>query len=334
MARVPKPWYWKQRKVWCVYIDGKKHILHPDREEAHRLFHAIMAKPPEEGHATVASGSVMEITEAFMDYTKLHRAAATYEWYQKRLDRFIKIAGVEPVTSLRPFHVQQWLDKQTWGDAYKAGMVTAIKRVFNWSVEQGYIDHSPLHGLKKPDPGRREQTISQEEFDEALSCVPNTNFHDIARFVWFTGCRPEEAVKITRKMVDLSLSRIIVPRLEAKKKKRPRVIYLCDEAREIVERNMGNSPTLFLNTKGRPWTAYAIANTWGRIEKKTGKRYCTYSLRHSYATDQLKAGTDPVTLATLLGHQDTSMLAKVYANLSQDPEYLRKTAARRKNGGS
>ena len=65
MARPPKPWHWKQRNVWCVYINGKKHILHPDEEEAHRLFHAIMAKPPEENHAIAKGGSVLEIIEPF-----------------------------------------------------------------------------------------------------------------------------------------------------------------------------------------------------------------------------------------------------------------------------
>ncbi|NLF73006.1 MAG: tyrosine-type recombinase/integrase, partial [Candidatus Anammoximicrobium sp.] len=104
------------------------------------------------------------------------------------------------------------------------------------------------------------------------------------------------------------------------------------EAKKIVERNIGNSPTLFLNTKGKPWTANAICSTWGRIERKTGKRFCSYALRHSYITHQLKTGANTVTLAHLVGHEDASMISKVYGHVELDPEYMRKHASR--NGGS
>lgn len=307
MARRPKPWYRKQCKEYYVTIRGTQHRLGPDKKEAYKRFHELMAKP----ERAIATGTVAELIEQFMDWTEVNRPKS-YEWYKKRIDKFYPIIAPLRISDIRPYHVQQELDKHEWSDAFKAGCVTAVKRVFNWSVDQGYIEHTPLRGLKKPDPGHREQIISQEQFDTALSHVPNRNFHDIAEFIWYTGCRPEEAVKITPDMVDLALSRIIVPRPEAKKKKRPRLIYLCDEAKEIVERNVGNSPTLFLNTKGNQWTAYAIACTWGRIEKKTGQRYCSYTLRHSYITHKLKTGTDTVTLAHLVGHEDTSMISKIY----------------------
>lgn len=325
MARHPKPWFWKARKEYYVTIRGKQHRLGPNKKEAYKRFHELMSKP----ERVIASGTVAELIEKFMDWTETNRPKS-YEWYKKRIDKFYAVIAPLRVSSIRPYHVQQELDKHDWSEAFKAGCVTAVKRVFNWSVEQGYIDHSPLQGLKKPAPSHREQTISQTEFDEALKCVPNQNFKDIAGFIWYTGCRPEEAVKITPEMVDSS--RIILPRPEAKKKKRPRVIYLCDEAKEIVERNIGNSPTLFLNTKGNPWTAYAIACTWGRIQKKTGKRYCSYALRHSYITHKLKTGTDTVTLAHLVGHEDTSMISKVYGHVALDPEHMLKQAKR--NGDS
>jgi integrase len=287
-----------------------------------------MARPEK----VIRSGSVAEVIEQFMDWTKANRPKS-YEWYKKRIDHFYKLIADLSIDALRPLHIQKKLDKHAWSPAFKAGCVTAVKRCFNWALEQGYIDKNPLRGLKKPDAGHREMVISQEEFDEALSHVRNPSFKDMARFQWFTGCRPEEAVRVTAAMYEPGLSRIVIPIVSAKGKKRPRVIYLCDQAKAIVERNLKNAPTLFLNTKGRPWQCGTVASTWGRIEKKTGKRFCAYGLRHSYATHQLQNGTDCVTLATLLGHADTAMLSRVYANLSQDPAYLRKQAARR-NGGS
>jgi len=268
MARRAKPWFRKQVGEWYVTIDGQQHRLGPDKAEAYRRFHELMTKPK----TTIVTGSVAEVIERFTDWTEVNRPKS-YDWYKKRIDRFYGIIAKLRVCDLRPFHIQEELDKHNWSDAYKAGCVTAVKRVFNWALEQGYIDQSPLRGLKKPDPGRREQIISQEEFDQALGHVPNQNFKDIARFVWYTGSRPEEAVKLEPRHYEKKLCRIVFPMLDSEGKRRHRIIYLCDEAKEIVERNLGNSPTLFLNTKGRSWTAYSIACTWGRIEAKTGERY-------------------------------------------------------------
>jgi integrase len=328
MPRPNKPWYWKARGEWCVKIDGKRRRLGPDKDEAFRKFHELMAKPRE----AIVVGSVAEIIEAFMDWVEANRPKS-YEWYKKRIDRFYPLIRHLPITSLKPFHIQRELDKHDCTDAFKAGCVAAVKRPFNWAMEQGYIDRNPLRGLKKPKPNHREQILSQEEFDQAVAIIPNQNFNDLAHFVWYTGCRPQEAVIVAPRMYYRRLSRIVLPIVDSKGKTHHRIIYLCDEAKEIVERNLGNSPTIFVNTKGKPWTANAVCSTWNRIKKKLGTRYCTYALRHSYATHQLQNGTDPVTLATLLGHRDTTMLSKVYANLSQDPAYLRKQAAR-KNGDS
>ena len=51
-------------------------------------------------------------------------------------------------------------------------------------------------------------------------------------------------------------------------------------------------------------------------------RYSLYALRHSWATNALQRGVDPLTVAILMGHQDPSTLAKVYQHLSLNPEHL------------
>ena len=46
-------------------------------------------------------------------------------------------------------------------------------------------------------------------------------------------------------------------------------------------------------------------------------------VRHSWMTRLLKSGVDPITIATLAGHVDTSMLARQYQHVAQDPVFLR-----------
>lgn len=51
--------------------------------------------------------------------------------------------------------------------------------------------------------------------------------------------------------------------------------------------------------------------------KASGVRHFTcYALRHTWATRQVEAGTDPVTLAAMLGHSKLQMVTR-YAHPSQ-----------------
>jgi integrase len=57
-------------------------------------------------------------------------------------------------------------------------------------------------------------------------------------------------------------------------------------------------------------------------------RYSLYALRHSWATNALQRGVDPLTVAILMGHEDPSTLAKVYQHLSLNPKHLLEQARR------
>jgi integrase len=56
---------------------------------------------------------------------------------------------------------------------------------------------------------------------------------------------------------------------------------------------------------------------------KSGTKYALYALRHSYSTRLLEAGVDSLTVSTLLGHKDATMLARHYAHISNKGDHLR-----------
>ncbi len=63
-----------------------------------------------------------------------------------------------------------------------------------------------------------------------------------------------------------------------------------------------------------------------RLAQGFAPKYSLYALRHSWATNALQSGVDSLTVAILMGHQDPSMLAKVYQHLSHNPKHLLKEA--------
>jgi integrase len=57
-------------------------------------------------------------------------------------------------------------------------------------------------------------------------------------------------------------------------------------------------------------------------------RYSLYTSRHSRCTHALERGVDAVTVATLMGHRDTTMISRHYAHLMQRRDHLREAVRR------
>jgi integrase len=58
------------------------------------------------------------------------------------------------------------------------------------------------------------------------------------------------------------------------------------------------------------------------LAAKLSPKFCLYTLRHSFATRLLLAGTGALSVSQMLGHSDISTLAKVYAHLSNSEHLL------------
>ena len=386
MARKPKPWYWRKRKLWYVEIDGKRHNLGPDKKDAEKLFHELMSSR----QPRIRADSVVAMVDAFLDWCHNNLAERTYEWYQYRLQSFVRTISPSLRTSkLRPFHIQQWVDTEPgWADGSKRNAIRAVKRVMSWAEEQGYIDHNPIARMKKPAQGKREQLVSDAEWEDILNHVNSQQFRDLLLVTWETGARPQETLAVEARHVDLRNCRWVFPQSEEKGKRIPRVVYLTPEAIRITKRLMKKYPQgkLFRNTTGRPWTADAVNCAFVALQIRMGRRsleqkespkdkrrkhvyltdkevrefaktlkpnkrsgrkkseaelmhearkkltyriavdaatkYSLYAIRHTWMNRLLTSGVDALTVAVLAGHSDTSTLARVYAHLTQDPEYL------------
>jgi site-specific recombinase XerD len=55
-------------------------------------------------------------------------------------------------------------------------------------------------------------------------------------------------------------------------------------------------------------------------------------LRHTFCTVALERGVDSTTLAILMGHQDSTMVARVYSHLTGNKKHL-KAALQQATGG-
>ncbi|TWT78418.1 site-specific tyrosine recombinase XerC [Posidoniimonas polymericola] len=398
MARPPKPWYRKERRAWFVTLDGVQHNLGPDQALALSRFAKLLAQFA--GDRCQLPDTFAELADAFLEWTQRNRSEATYLWYLKALQSFVRrYPDVKP-EQLRPFHVETWAAEHGGATNTRRNRMRAVKRCLRWAHRQGYIDRDPVVALEVPNGPPRDVYVSPEEFAELLSHVKCPEFADLLTVVYEVGCRPQEILRLEPRHVDLKHSRWVIPASEAKGKRAPRVVYLTEKAQAITERYLARYPggKLFCNSQGLPWDPYSTAcharrvqlrmgrarmkargitvpdhevvelavqladdkrrkederltnagkrpkrrprlNTpktdtyWTRVARQRlvdkraselAERRSLYSLRHSWATNALQSGVDPLTAAVLMGHRDPSMLARVYQHLSHNPEHLLK----------
>ncbi|MCI0351203.1 MAG: tyrosine-type recombinase/integrase [Acidobacteriales bacterium] len=275
--------------------------------------------------------TVAELSQQFLTFVKLDCAPATYRWYKLFLNCFCESHGHLLISDLTPGMVRQWIAGK-YGNhsaSTKHTAARAVKRLCNWGCDERLILSSPIRGFKKPPAGRRERYVTPTNYAACLRAVSQSQrahlagpIRDIIKFLWHTGCRPQELRVIEADWV--RGRKIVMPREQSKGKIRARVIYLDSMAAGIVNRLSKQYPTgpIFRNTDGKLWKRHALTLTIRRIGERAGiKGLCPYMFRHGFVTRYLEKGTDVATLAALSGNSPR-MILDVYSHVAANEDRL------------
>ena len=342
MGRPKKIWRRKIGGHWYTTVGSKK-VKVADASLKYRdafdLFKQLDLEPEQKSKST-AKGLI----DSFLDFCQKNRSDGTYTWYKSLLNPFAATLPDKLQTSkCEVYHLQEWLDgSTTWNDNTKHGGARAVLRCFNWGVRQGRIKVNPFKNFEMPSRTPREVVIDDTQFAELLTYV-EPEFADYLTFLYETGARPQEIKLFTAAHWDGE--KLTLERKNSKGKVDRRVIYTNPKAAEIIVRLVKKYPEgeLFRNPAGEPWKPNTVRSRFRRRGKK-GKFYglsvkmgipglCATTLRHSFCTNALKRNVDTTTVALLMGHKDTSMVAKVYQHLAKDDDYMRKAVVRATSGG-
>jgi integrase len=315
-----KPFYRRQRGTWVVRIDGKLVSLGPDKAEAWKLWHTLASGPAD------TSPAAADVIDRFLAWSEGHQAEKTTAFYRFFLDTFKPTLDRLTVADLKPFHVSRWLDDRGYTGSTGNCAVRAVVRPFSWAVKQGIIERNPLHGADRPAASPRECYLTDAQLDSILKAIPDREFQDFVEFARETGARPQE-IRLAEKR-HFQNGTLTFPRVESKGRRRQRVIVLNAKALAIVQRlAVKNSEgPLFRNTDERPWTAFALNCRTRKLRKKVGFPFCTYAIRHTWITNALLNGVEPLTVATLAGHVNINMIWSTYQKLQLQQDHMRAAA--------
>lgn len=271
-----------------------------------------------------------ELSSKYLEWCKTHQSPRTYEWYSNYIYMACAYSNIgdTPAYELKRHQVQDWIDSHgdKWGNTYKGGAVTALKRVYNWAEEMDYGEGNPLKKLKKSPADRRKTYAKPEGVEKFLQNIKLEDpFRDMLIFSWACGCRPQEARHIEPRHVDLQAMCIVFPAKESKGKRYERRILINKTTLPIIEKLIDkySEGKIFRNTRGEAWTKFALCNRMARLSEMTGVKITAYDLRHGYITKKIKDGVNHMVIAPAVGHTDGSMIGKTYSHISQEDAHMR-----------
>ena len=337
--RPRKPWFRADRDAWYVQHNGRQVLLakgKANKPEAQAAYHKLMLvsgeAPPKADTLVVAT-----LCDLFLEYSQAHHSPSSYANYKHFLQAFCKNFGRLNASEIKPFHVTRWVDgKKKWNGA-KRHAIIAVKRVFSWAEQQGLIATNQLRPIKAPRAKTRDRVLTADERKLIFGAIRDKAFRHFLEALLGTGCRPSEVAGVTAANVNLELGLWVLPQHKtAKKTGKPRVVYLSPALLKLTKDQMAKYPTgpLFPNTRGQPFRHNAWRCRFRRLREKfpSLQGVVAYSCRHSYATDALVNGVGIAQLAELMGHQDASMVARVYGHIAQNIDHMRRAAAQATQG--
>jgi integrase len=322
MGRKAKPYLRTQTNSWYCSIGGKQIPLGKSKREAFVKFERLIC---EKGSDVAKLESLYSLSQIYLDWCQSNRSEKLYDNHRRFLKGFIESVGKRlRIDDLKRHHLTKWLEDKVWSDTTKNDAISAVQRMLNWAIEEGYFSVSPIQRVKKPRRKPREIVYSREQYDE-IRAFANPTTRDLIDFLWWTGCRPFEARRIEQRHVHNDL--VIFPPSESKGERQARVIVLVPQASVILDRLDRPDGPLLRNSRGRPWTKDAVKCQFQRLSQKVGYRVIAYGFRHSFGTNSILNNVDVLSVSHLMGHSDTRMVSQVYSHISKNFDFLRSKAS-------
>jgi len=162
--------------------------------------------------------------------------------------------------------------------------------------------------------------LSRSEVVQLFEALPDNRLRLLVRASYACGLRISETVRL--RVGDIDSSRMVVQVRQAKGQKDrqlPLSPLLLEELRAYWRR-YHPADWFFPGLKpGQPVGITGVQRQFKAVVRRLGwtKKVGMHTLRHSYATHQLEAGVDLLTLQRLLGHSNFQTTAR-YLHLSTD----------------
>ena len=213
----------------------------------------------------------------------------------------------------------------TCGNKRIANILSVFRLALAQGVQDNVLQDNVLDGWSyaKAEPIREDEEVdvfTAEEQAKVLAQLTPKN-RNWFQFAFWTGLRTSEMIALEWRDIDFDAGTIRVVRAQTKAAEKPeapktragrRIVKMLGPARAALMAQREHT----LVAGGRVWHINqdkGVRDIWFLACRKAGVRYRKpYQTRHTYASMMLTAGENPMWIASQMGHNDLSMLRRVY----------------------
>jgi len=203
--------------------------------------------------------------------------------------------------------------KVAWG-TYKQALA-ALRFLYRWVLQQGEV----VEDIRAPRPERRLPVVLRfEEVHRFFAAIPSFKHRTLLMFAYAAGLRVSEAAQV--RVADIDSQRMVIRVVQGKRKK-DRYTILSPLLLEMLRHYWWAARPKNYLFPGRGQNGVVRSSTVQRtcIEAQRvaglNKEVTPHTLRHSFATHLLEAGTDLRVIQALLGHSSPRTTA-LYTHVS------------------
>jgi integrase len=184
------------------------------------------------------------------------------------------------------------------------------------------LDHDPETRAPKVQaaPIGRERVLDREDFDRLMRAAsPRTGL--LLRFLWTTGCRVSEltGARLDRCKVDGSTVHVTV----LGKGSKERTVRIPAALYESIRATFPGDVFLFTTGGGQAFSRVYVSTEIHKLALRVlGRRIGAHSLRHSFATRQIRRTGKIQAVSTYLGHSSTAITMGFYVHERLDDDEL------------
>ena len=242
----------------------------------------------------------------------------TIEIYQNQIGFFLEYFEGKPIDELEESDIIDYLSnlitKHRFSFSSQNQAISAIKLYYEIihcrEISSGDVPR-PKKSRKLP------EILSKEEVEKILNSITNPKHKLLISLYYACGLRASEALKIKTMDIDFDRRLLFIKSGKGKKDRIvPFPLRLEESIRQQVRYRQGME-YLFKGQNGGQYSCRSAQAILKRACLKAGihKHITLHTLRHSFATHLLEAGTDLRIIQELLGHS-SSKTTEIYTHVS------------------
>jgi integrase len=240
---------------------------------------------------------------------------------------FVAVYGQRDIREIKRHDILELMDGAVErGAAYQANRIHSnLRKLFNWCMERGIVDLSPVMGTKPP---TREQARDRVLTDDEIRAMLTACAKDVYPFRQFvplllaTAQRRGEVSQMKWRDLDLDAKQWVIP-ADLSKNGKPHVVPLNDFALRLLAEvpRFPDCDWVFTTTRRSPISGFSKALRHIHAKSETSE-WRFHDLRRTAASGMARAGIAPHVVEKVLNHISGTIsgVAAVYNRYGYDAE--------------